>query len=74
MTRPRSLKDELEWMAGLGFHLFPISPRTKIPLVKWGTEATDDLDQIRRWWDKRNPPSVGVACTPSKLVVVDVDR
>jgi hypothetical protein len=34
--------------------------------------ATVDPDRIRAWWD-RAPYNIGVACGPSRLVVIDLD-
>jgi len=42
-------------------------------MVKWGTEATADLEIIADWWGWWPAASVAVACKPSGLTVVDVD-
>lgn len=56
-----------------GWKIFPAKPKTKIPAVKdWETVATDDLDAIHDWWANR-PYNVGIACGPSRLVVIDLD-
>jgi hypothetical protein len=39
----------------------------------WETRATTDPDRIRRAWSSR-PYGIGVACGPSGLLVVDLDR
>lgn len=56
-----------------GFAVFPLWPDTKNPAVKgWPTVATTDPDIISRWWRGR-AWNIGIACEPSKLVVVDLD-
>ncbi|MEU5939038.1 bifunctional DNA primase/polymerase [Micromonospora sp. NPDC047548] len=39
----------------------------------WEPRATTDPDRIRRAWSTR-PYGIGLACGPSRLVVVDLDR
>lgn len=39
----------------------------------WEQRATTDPDQIRRWWSTK-PYNVGIACGPSKLLVIDLDE
>ncbi|MFJ6166268.1 bifunctional DNA primase/polymerase [Micromonospora orduensis] len=39
----------------------------------WEPRATTDADRIRRAWTHR-PYGIGLACGPSRLVVVDLDR
>lgn len=36
-------------------------------------DATTSADTIRRWWSDYPDANIGVACGPSRLVVVDVD-
>ena len=70
--------------AGRGWHVFPLRPGTKVPAVRhWEHEATTDTAQIkelwtadlrrRDWWHVPEPRNVGIACGPSKLVVLDLD-
>jgi hypothetical protein len=57
-----------------GWHVFPLRPDDKRPAVKdWETRATCDLDRITRCWSA-GAYNVGIACGPSGLVVVDLDR
>ena len=59
--------------AGAGLAVFPLRPRSKKPaIVEWEASATTDPDQIRDWW-RRSPRNVGIACGPSRLLVVDLD-
>ena len=42
--------------------------------IKWGSAATNDLASLLEWFDAaEDSVGVGVACGPSRLVVVDVD-
>ncbi|TKG67519.1 bifunctional DNA primase/polymerase [Prauserella endophytica] len=67
----------LEWalyLAGMGWPVFPLRPRTKRqPAVKdWENRATTDAARIRRCWaaDRFN---IAVATGPARLVVIDCD-
>jgi hypothetical protein len=59
--------------AAVGWHVFPARPGTKIPLVKWGDEATCDLAKIVEWWTRWPMANIGIAVKPSGLVVIDTD-
>lgn len=61
--------------AALGWHVFPCAPGGKRPALRgnWQDQATTAPDQIRGWWT-RAPYNIGIACGPSGLVVVDLDR
>lgn len=60
-------------LAARGMAVFPVPPGTKRSYVAWGTEATTDPQVIDGWWRRWPHASVGVACRPSGLVVVDLD-
>jgi hypothetical protein len=47
---------------------------TKAPLVKWASEATDDLETILKWWGKWPDALVGLPAGANGLVVIDADR
>ncbi|WP_019901589.1 bifunctional DNA primase/polymerase [Salinispora arenicola] len=47
-------------------------PRCRGGHTGWEARATTDPDRIRRGWSK-TPYSVGIACGPSGLVVIDLD-
>jgi len=61
------------WAAGQGWQLFPLRPNDKRPAVRdWQTRATTDLRRVRRCWSG-TAYNVGIACGPSRLVVIDLD-
>jgi hypothetical protein len=56
-----------------GWFVFPVHPGSKVPAVeKWEAVATRDPRQIRQWWSVR-PYNIGIACGPSRLLVIDID-
>lgn len=70
-----------------GLHIFPVAPGRKEPhrlagyqdsagnFHGWGETATNDINQIIQFWTKVDPQaSIGVACKPSELLVVDLDK
>ena len=69
------LLDALAW-AARGFVVFPLMPRTKIPLgalVPHGfKDATRDPETIRNWWREYRAANIGVA-TGSGFFVLDLD-
>ena len=60
--------------AALGWHVFPCAPGAKRPALRgnWQDLATTSADQVRAWWT-RTPYNIGLACGPSRLVVIDLD-
>lgn len=63
--------------AALGWHVFPLWPGKKTPLgplVPNGQDdATTDEARITSWWTAQPDAGIGVACRPSRIVVLDVD-
>lgn len=61
-----------------GLHIFPVAPGAKVPhpaAGQWGLTATNDLNLIIHFWTNVDPrANIGVACKPSELLVVDLDR
>ncbi|WP_163547798.1 bifunctional DNA primase/polymerase [Candidatus Frankia nodulisporulans] len=70
---PVSLLPAALALAARGMHVFPVRAGSKMPMVRWGSEATTDQDVITSWWTRWPAASIGVACKPSGLTVVDVD-
>jgi hypothetical protein len=60
---------EREW------RVFPLASRGKIPAVKddWEKRATVRLDTIERYWTEHPDANYGIACGPSRLLVIDID-
>ncbi|MFJ4828457.1 bifunctional DNA primase/polymerase [Streptomyces sp. NPDC088747] len=49
--------------------LTPVKPYK----IRWGEEATNDLDRVIKVWSWSPAANIGVACKPSGLLVVDCD-
>jgi len=60
--------------ADAGWHVFPCAQGAKRPALRenWQDLATIDRSRIRAWW-ARQPYNIGIACGPSRLVVIDLD-
>src|SRR6266536_6579174 len=57
-----------------GWRVFPLRPGDKRPAVRdWEARATTDPTRIERAW-RADRFNIGIACGPSGLVVVDLDR
>jgi len=57
-----------------GIPVFPLAPTAKTPVVKWGTEATTDLDIITGWWTQNPAFNIGlVTGAKSGIAVIDFD-
>lgn len=64
--------------ASLGLHVFPLAPRSKIPLIKGAggvASATIDENQIRAWWGQNPDANIGIALGEiSGVIALDVDK
>jgi Bifunctional DNA primase/polymerase, N-terminal len=58
-----------------GWHVFPCQSGGKRPMVdQWEQRATANPDHVRGAWTSRFPgANIGIACGPSRLVVLDLD-
>lgn len=60
-----------------GMHIFPVARGQKVPhpaAGQWGLTATNDFNQIVQFWTTVDPhANIGIACKPSRLLVVDLD-
>ncbi len=60
------------------FYIFPVAAGQKMPhhlAGRWGETATNDFGRVVEFWTKVDPrANVGVACKPSQLLVVDLDK
>ncbi|WP_034488072.1 bifunctional DNA primase/polymerase [Actinomadura oligospora] len=62
--------------ASRGWRIFPLRPGDKRPVrgfTDWEQHATDHPARIRAFWG-RGPFNIAIACGPSNLVVIDLDR
>ncbi len=61
--------------AELGLKIFPLKPKSKIPLTQNGfKDATDDIEQIKKWW--RDCPDANIGIPTGKIndfFVYDID-
>jgi hypothetical protein len=62
-------------LASRGWHVFPLRPGSKRPALAadWEGRATTDPERIARCWAV-GEWNIGVACGPSGLVVIDLDK
>ena len=71
----KTLLDAALGYAALGWAVFPLSPRSKVPPKGshgWH-DATTDPDKIRAWWQATPDANIGMAPGLSGLVAVDID-
>lgn len=70
-----SLLDAALAYAARGWHVFPLSPRSKVPMLDSSGQhdATTDVDKIRAWWTATPNANIGLDLVRSKLWALDVD-
>jgi hypothetical protein len=57
-----------------GWHVFPLQPREKKPLLSRGfLAATNEPSTVRGWWQGRPDANIGLWPGASGLIVVDLD-
>lgn len=60
--------------AEIGWAVLPVDPKTKQPLTSRGaTDATTDLDRVKKLWSRHPEAAIGINAGRSGLVVIDVD-
>jgi hypothetical protein len=60
--------------AAKGWHVFPLQPRGKQPIIKGGfLSATAAEDRIRDWWRDTPDANIGLWPGQSGLLVIDID-
>jgi hypothetical protein len=58
-----------------GWRVFPVRRNDKRPACSdWETRATTETGRILRYWREHPDHNIGIACGPSGLLVVDLDR
>lgn len=61
-----------------GFWIFPVARGAKVPhpaAGQWGETATNDINRIIYFWTQVDPrANIGIACKPSQLLVIDLDK
>ena len=69
-----SLKESAIQYAKAGLKVFPLAPNSKTKQVirSWKNEATSDLNQVKKWWDKNPDYNVAIA-TGNGLLIIDID-
>ena len=69
-----SLKESAIQYAKAGIRVFPLAPNSKRNQVlsSWKSEATTDIEQINKWWDKNPNYNVAIA-TGNGLLIIDID-
>jgi len=73
-TLPSRLLNSALSYAEHGFHVFPVRPHRKEPLIKdWPNRATTDEAIIRKWWSRHPDANIGIATGPSGIIAIDVD-
>lgn len=62
------------WYAEQGLKVFPLTPGTKIPFKgsRGCLDASNDLHQVRAWWERNPAANIGIA-TGHIVDVVDID-
>lgn len=72
-SNQNTLLESALFLAWRGFSVFPAVPGGKEPAIKqWEQRATTDPDRITACWSA-GAYNIGVACGPSRLVVIDLD-
>jgi hypothetical protein len=68
-----ALAHAAQWYAINGMRVFPITPLKKNPpLVKWGSQASNDVEQVKAWWAKWPNANIGLVCGEI-FDVIDLD-
>jgi hypothetical protein len=57
-----------------GWHVFPLRPRAKQPLIARGfLEATSDVERVTAWWRQHPTANIGMWPGQSGFVILDLD-
>lgn len=67
-------KEDAVKLAKKHFKIHPLQPDSKLPYIQgWQNKATDNLEQVSKWWDIYPNANIGIL-TGGNLVVIDVDN
>jgi len=74
LRRPEALAESARWYAERGIAVFPLQPRSKIPMrgSRGCKDATTDAEKIKAWWEHMPNANIGIA-TGRQFDVIDVD-
>lgn len=66
--------DAAELYARRGWHVLPVAPGGKVPMLHdWPSQATSSLEAVRAWWGREPNANVGIVCDRAFGFVLDVD-
>ena len=74
LRRPQALAESARWYAEHGIAVFPLQPRSKIPMrgSRGCKDATTNIEQVTSWWTQMPNANIGVV-TGKQFDVIDVD-
>ena len=74
LRRPQALAESAKWYAEQGIAVFPLQPRSKVPMrgSSGCKDATTDVDKVTAWWTQMPDANIGVV-TGFQFDVIDVD-
>ena len=74
LRRPEALRESALWYAENNIAVFPLQPRTKIPLAgsRGLKDATTNTDQVKAWWDAIPDANIAII-TGYGFDVIDID-
>ncbi|GGB42488.1 hypothetical protein GCM10011409_20080 [Lentibacillus populi] len=75
ITKNPVLNAAIAYSQMLHWKVFPIHYKSKIPITEHGfKDATDNIDQIKKWWEEHPDGGIGLPTGKiNNLVVMDID-
>lgn len=73
----RNIDVAINW-AGNGFKVFPTGEggenyKQPLSFIKWGKDATTDINAINKWWNKYPNATVSLSLKDGRFIVIDCD-